>query len=880
MTDETVKQLAESVGIPCELLLSQLVEAGIPVSVDTDRVTPKQKQLLLDFLKRTHGKVAPLEADQGKTVSTEPRKITLNRTRVSEIKVQLPSGRKGTVSVVRKKRHVYVKRDPASLVEETAVFEVQPILESPSPEVFPSPESLSGQNRGEVTGAEKTTTAQASDHQDGTQPTTSASVPLSSKSVESVSDKSTSSSAEKSIQSTQEKPKSKGRGRGFEEEGARAARPKPKGKLSDTQFMDWRKAKVLPTIMATESEDEEEPAAGWGHSKRPRVKPKLHDTTKLRKDLQKRHVFEKPTGPLVKEISIPELITVSELAQRMSVKVSEVIRTLMKLGVIATINQPLDQTTAALLVEETGHTPKLIKDESLEDSIHLESTGEWLPRPPVVTVMGHVDHGKTSLLDYIRRTHVAAKEAGGITQHIGAYHVKTTRGVITFLDTPGHAAFTAMRARGVRCTDIVILVVAADDGVMPQTIEAIQHARAGNVPIIVAINKIDKPEANLDRIYNDLAQHGVLLEAWGGEVMSVTVSAKEGTGVETLLESIVLQAEILELKAPATGCAKGVVIEARLDRGRGPVASVLVQSGVLCRGDVLLAGLEFGRVRAMFNELGQPISEVGPSMPVEVLGLSGAPAAGDSFIVVSDERKAKEIALQRQTKERDIRMQRQQVSKLEGLFDRIQQGEGKSLKIVIKADVQGSAEALSEALEALSTDEVKVKIIAAGVGGINESDVTLTMASNAILIGFNVRADAAARRLAENESIQLHYYGIIYDVVDGIRRAINGLLGPEFKERILGLAEVRDVFRSAKLGAIAGCMVIEGSIKRGCPIRVLRDNVVIYQGELESLRRFKEDAVEVRSGTECGIGVKSYNDVRVGDQIEVFETIQIVRGGA
>jgi translation initiation factor IF-2 len=579
----------------------------------------------------------------------------------------------------------------------------------------------------------------------------------------------------------------------------------------------------------------------------------------------------------VREVFIPENIRVSELASRMSAKVSDVIKSLMKMGVIASINQEIDQDTAIMVAEELGHIVKAVKDSNVEDVLSVEHGGELLSRAPIVTVMGHVDHGKTSLLDYIRRTKVTAKEAGGITQHIGAYHVKTERGEITFLDTPGHAAFTAMRARGVKCTDIVILVVAADDGVMPQTVEAINHAKAAEAPVIVAINKIDKPEADLDRIHNELSQHGLLPESWGGDVMFFQVSAKTGLGIDALLEGILLQAEILELKAPITGPAKGIVLEARLDKGRGPVASVLVQSGTLNQGDMMLAGLEFGRARAMYNETGHSVSKAGPSIPVEILGLSGTPSAGDSFMIVSDEKKAREIALFRQIKHREMRMARSQGSKLEGFLDRMQQAELKELKIVLKADVQGSAEALSEALSALSTNEVKVKIISQGVGGINESDVTLAMASSGILIGFNVRADATARRMADSESLTIYYHSIIYDVVDEVKRAINGLLGPQFKERILGLAQVRDVFRSAKIGAIAGCMIIEGVVKRGNPIRILRDNVVIYQGELESLRRFKEDVSEVRQGMECGIGVKNYNDIKALDQIEVFETVEVSR---
>lgn len=871
MTVETVEQMAKSIGIDSDRLLLQLKNAGIPVSEAGDKVTAAQKRAYLDFLEQKHGE----------TASTEPKKITLKRKSVSEIKVQRSSGQKGTVSVVRKKRHVYVKREQtADTTEEPVLTEIQPENLSPSPALAQEPEPKEAgpiENAAALPSKEKGKASESA-QSDNTELGSAANLATAAKAEPGVA-----------ISKPEEKPdsfKHKGRGRdlSLDDEVGRG-RNKPKIRTED-EDTDWRKLKDLPkpgsTISLSDELETEERPSFAGRRHRPKFKHKVSpETTKLKKDMQKKHVFEKPTGPLVREVNIPETITVAELAQQMSAKSSDVIKTLMKMGVMATINQVLDQATAVLLAEELGHTVNMVKDNTVEDSLTLQiehaATGELHPRPPIITVMGHVDHGKTSLLDYIRRTRVAAKEAGGITQHIGAYHVDTSRGALTFLDTPGHAAFTAMRARGVKCTDIVVLVVAADDGVMPQTIEAIKHAQAAQVPIVVAVNKIDKSGADLNRIHNDLSQHGIVPESWGGDVMFYPVSAKEGTGIDALLEGLALQAEVLELKTPITGPANGAVLEARLDKGRGPVASLLIQSGTLKQGDMLLAGLEFGRVRAMINELGQNITSVGPSMPVEVLGLSGTPMAGDEFIVVSDERKAREIALHRQSKKRHDRMQRHEVSTLEGIFDRIKQGELKNLKIVLKADVQGSLGALSEALEGLSTDKVKVKIISSGVGGINESDVSLAMASAAILMGFNVRADATARRLAESESVEINYYSIIYEVVDGVKRAINGLLGPEFKERILGLAEVRDVFRSAKLGAIAGCMVTEGSVKRGYPIRVLRDNVVVYQGELESLRRFKEDASEVRSGTECGIGVKNYNDVKVGDQIEVYETIQVNR---
>ncbi|MGF1525947.1 MAG: translation initiation factor IF-2, partial [Candidatus Competibacterales bacterium] len=595
--------------------------------------------------------------------------------------------------------------------------------------------------------------------------------------------------------------------------------------------------------------------------------------------LPNRHGFSKPTAPVVREVALPETITVADLAQKMSIKATEVIKALMKLGSMVTINQVLDQETAAIVVEEMGHTYTLLKENAIEESLQQEGLdrGDQITRAPVVTIMGHVDHGKTSLLDYIRRTKVAAGEAGGITQHIGAYHVNTDKGMVTFLDTPGHAAFTALRARGAKATDIVVLVVASDDGVMPQTEEAIQHAKAAGVPVVVAVTKIDKPDADPERVRSELSGRGVIPEDWGGENIFVDVSAKTGDGVDDLLDSLLIQAEVLELRAYDKGPAHGVVVESRLDKGRGPVATVLIQEGTLKKGDMLLSGLEYGRVRAMLNETGQQVDEAGPAMPVEVLGLSGAPNAGDEVVVVSDERKAREVALFRQGKYREVKLARQQKAKLENVFEQMQEGEVQTLNVVLKADVQGSVEALSNAINELSTDEVKVKIISNGVGGITESDANLAVASEAIIIGFNVRADSAAKKIIEDEGINLYYYGVIYEAIDQIKQALTGMLAPEFKEDIIGLAEVRQVFRHPKFGAIAGCMVVDGVVKRNNPIRVLRDNVVIYEGELESLRRFKDDAAEVRAGLECGIGVRNYNDVREGDQIEVYERVQVER---
>jgi len=592
------------------------------------------------------------------------------------------------------------------------------------------------------------------------------------------------------------------------------------------------------------------------------------------------HGFSRPTAPVLREVAIPEAITVAELAKQMAVKAGEVIKVLMKMGIMVTINQSLDQDTAILVVEEMGHVAKPAEEKDIELELMTEepeSEGVAVPRPPVVTVMGHVDHGKTSLLDHIRHSHVADAEAGGITQHIGAYHVKTDRGVITFLDTPGHAAFTAMRARGAQATDIVILVVAADDGVMPQTKEAIQHSRAAGTPIIVAINKIDKPDADLDRVKTELSKEDVIPEDWGGKDIFVNVSAKTGEGIDELLENVLLQAEVMELTANPDAMARGVVVESSLDKGRGPIATLLIQNGTLHRGDMILAGQEYGRVRAMFNESGEAIEEAGPSMPAVVQGLSGVPQAGDEMLAVANERKAREAASQRQERQREGRLARQQAANLQNLFESMGKEQTTNVNLLIRADVQGSVEALRDALTKLSNDEVKVNIIASGVGAITGNDASLAQASDAIIIGFNVRADATARKIIQEHELDLHYYSVIYDAIDEVTKAITGLLGTEVKENILGLAEVKDVFRSSKLGAIAGCLVVEGVVRKRNPIRVLRDNVVIFEGELESLRRFKDAVNEVQSGTECGIGVKMYNDVRPGDQIECFERIEVAR---
>lgn len=834
----TVEKLAEQVGgISLERLIEQLNRAGVKVNSKSDLVTDDDREKLL----------ASLKGDATKTSdASKGTKISLKRTSTSTLKVKSATGKSSTVNVVSKKRRVYVKRE--ALVEE-----------EPEVQVNIAPVGTAIDLEVEVA-LEPAQIAKVTAHDSNNE------------FVEEVAPVVTPEVVDAPVKE-KEKEEDKGAARRAAAGKPKAAEkkkdPKEKEREREREIRDGRRVKSKAQLIE-ETADE---------TRRRRYKPKHKSSfgKSKRDDEINPHAFAKPVEPQVYTVAIPETITVAELASSMSIKAAEVIKIMMKMGAMATINQVIDQDTATLVVEEMGHKAQLVKDSVIEDSVTISYADDLETRSPIVTVMGHVDHGKTSLLDYIRSTKVTAQEAGGITQHIGAYQVSTPRGKITFLDTPGHSAFTAMRARGASCTDIVILVVAADDGVMPQTIEAIQHAKAANVPVIVAVNKIDKHEADIKRVTNELSQHGLNSEAWGGDSIFVNVSAKTGEGIDALLEAIMLQAEVMELKAVANGPAQGVVIEARVDRGRGPVASVLVQSGSLHTGDMLLAGLQYGRIKAMINDQGKSVQSAGPSVPVEVLGLSGAPNAGDRFQVVEDERKAREVALFRQGKHREIKLSRQHASKLEGFMDRMKQGEVKSLNIVLKADVQGSIEALSESLEKISNNEISVKVISKGVGGFNESDVNLAMASGAILIGFNVRADATARRLAQQEGIEINYYSIIYDVIDNIRRAVLGILGPEIKEKIVGLVEVREVYRSTKFGAIAGCMVVDGKIRRGNPIRVLRDNIVIFTGELESLRRFKENVSEVRSGMECGIGVKNYNDVREGDQIEVYETIEIQR---
>lgn len=849
MPEVTVKQYAEVIQIPVERLLEQLQEAGLSAKSEDDRISDNEKTELLGYLRRKHGK----DNQSG------PERITLRRKTISEIKMPATGAgnrskvRSKTVSVEVRKRRTYIKR---GVIEEEALKRAQEAEERQA--------RIEAEERARLE-AEREAAAQ----QEETAPAVETPQPAAPGDAMAAQAAETAMVAEPEVA----------------EETAAQAMPDEESAQSAEQPAEQPAdlAPELPAEVPAPPAEKEKPARiqreelHVASDKSGRRKKKQRPRQVVKRPSQ--HGFEKPTAPIVREVEIPESITVSELAQRMSVKSAEVIKALMTLGSMVTINQIIDQETAAIVAEEMGHKAKMLKENALEEEIMQSgrSQGDEVTRAPVVTIMGHVDHGKTSLLDYIRRSKVAAGEAGGVTQHIGAYSVNTGNGSITFLDTPGHEAFTAMRARGAGVTDIVILVVAADDGVMPQTEEAIQHAKAGSVPLIVAVNKIDKADADPDRVRQELSKFEVISEEWGGDTIFVNLSAKTGEGVDTLLDSISLQAEILELSAAPDGAASGTVIEARLDKGRGPVATVLVQNGELQRGDMILTGHEFGRVRAMHDENGAEVRAAGPSIPVEVLGLSGTPKAGDDMIVVPDERKAREIALFRQGKYREVKLAKQQASKAKNVINRISDGDGVSINILLKADVQGSAEALSEALLKLGADEVAINIISAGVGGITESDINLALASNGMVIGFNVRVDGAARKLVDEEGVDLRYYSVIYDVIDDVKAAINGLLSPEIREQIVGVAEVKEVFRSPAFGEIAGCIVSSGLVRKSNPIRVLRDNVVIYEGELESLRRFKDDVNEVKSGVECGIGVKNYNDVKAGDQIEVFERIEVER---
>jgi translation initiation factor IF-2 len=839
MADVTVSQFAEALKVPVDKLLAQLDQAGISVSGADGLISEDAKLELLTHLRRSHGSGA---ASQG----SAPARITLKRKTQSELKLASNQGRARTVNVEVRVKRTYVKRDV--LEEQNRAAQ----------------EQIDAQRR-EAEAAQRASAAKAEAERRERESMESANRRL----IE----------EEQARARAQEESRRQAELRAQED--AERARRGPEARREEPARPGHAAVREKPELREA---DEARPKSGGRqelhiagdvsarHKKKKRLKARTAPA-----DAEPRHGFEKPTAPVKREVAVGETITVADLAQKLAIKATEVIKVLMNLGVMATINQPIDQDTAILVVEELGHTAVAVKEEQIEADLQGAAAEQQLEtRAPVVTVMGHVDHGKTSLLDFIRRTKVASGEAGGITQHIGAYHVPTPRGPITFLDTPGHAAFTAMRARGARITDVVVLVVAADDGVMPQTVEAIQHARAAGVPIVVAVTKVDKPDADPEKVRNELAKHEVIPEDWGGQNIFVNVSARTGAGVDQLLEAILLQAEVLELKAPRGGPAIAFVIEASMEKGRGAVVTALVKKGTLHRGDYILAGSEFGRVRALFDETGNPVEEAVPSVPVVVLGLSGAPNAGDELLVVENERRAREVALHRLGKTRDTKLAKQG-ARSEDVFSALGEAKVGQVAVLIKTDVQGSAEALRDALNKLATEEVAVRIIASGVGGITASDVQLAAASKARIIGFNVRADSGAREAVKETGVEIRYYSIIYEAIDDVKQLMSGLLAPEIKETIVGVAQVREVFRSSKFGVVAGCLVTEGAVKRNNPIRVLRDNVVIFEGALESLRRFKDDVGEVRAGTECGIGVKNYQDVRANDQIECYSRTEIVR---
>ncbi|EPC00100.1 translation initiation factor IF-2 [Litchfieldella anticariensis FP35 = DSM 16096] len=863
MSEMTVKDFAAKVGREVPRLLEQMKEAGLPHKSEADAVSEEDKQCLLDHLTKSHG------GGRG-----PKNRITLTRKTKSRIR----TGERGkTIEVQVRKKRTYVKRAE----EEQAPTEPQAEETGPRQLVGDMADSQQAQAEAEQA-AKAEAEAKAAE--------------------ERAREEAAKAEQAKAKAEQQAKPEQKAKPEQAKAHTAKAPRPEPELEVPVPE-LDGQPSEQPPAPPKEGRSDRRTAPPKKAAAKKGRHGGRDDDDDRGDRDERRRggkkvkraerrgsrrggrdagggkHGFQKPTQPIVREVSIPESISVADLADKMSIKANEVIKTMFTMGAAVTINQTIDQDTAAIVVEEMGHKPKLVKDDALETEVleGISYEGEEISRAPVVTVMGHVDHGKTSLLDYIRRTKVATGEAGGITQHIGAYHVEHENGDITFLDTPGHAAFTAMRARGAQATDVVILVVAADDGVMPQTIEAVEHAKAAGVPLVVAVNKIDKQGADPDRVKNELSQHEVISEEWGGDTQFVHVSAKTGEGIDGLLEAVLLVAEVLELKAVPEAPGKGVVVESRLDKGRGPVATVLVQNGTLKKGDIVLAGLHYGRVRALTNELGQQVEKVGPAMPVEIQGLDGTPDAGDDFMVVADEKKAREVANFRQGKYREVRLARQQKAKLENMFSQMGQDEAAKVNIVLKADVQGSLEAIKGALEELSTDEVQVAVVSSGVGGITGTDANLALASDAIVVGFNVRADASAREIIEREGLDLRYYSVIYQLIDEVKQAMSGMLAPEWKEEIIGVAEVRDVFRAPKIGAVAGCMVVEGTVHRNKKIRVLRDNVVIFEGELESLRRFKDDVNEVRNGMECGIGVKNYNDVQAGDKIEVFDQVKVER---
>ena len=900
-TNVTVQDFANELKRPVAELLVQFSEAGVSVTDAQSAITPENKVALLTYLRQK----AP--GGGGGTLGTRSSSITLKRKETTELK--LGGGRGAptkTVSIEVRKKRTYVKED---LLEGGAEAGA---ATAPVPAPVPSP-----QDEEAIRAAEEAAQRAAADRE-----------AAAAKAAELAAKRAQEDLERQQAQAEEERKRAEA------EASAREAREAHERKLKEDPLYraKWEAeqarsraaenvrraaeaarlaAAAPPPAPVAPRRPAERPAAsaaapaaapaapgadrgGRRDDRHHRTELHLSEGKGGKRDNKKSkkptgrirvdnvHGFEKPVAPIVREVEVPEAITVGELANRMAVKATELIKVMMKNGIMATINQTLDQDTAVLMVEEMGHTVRTVKASDFEESLEQAVTGgdqetEGITRPPVVTIMGHVDHGKTSLLDHIRKTRVAAGEAGGITQHIGAYHVTTPKGIITFLDTPGHAAFTKMRARGAQVTDIVILVVAADDGVMPQTKEAIQHAKSAKAPMIVAVTKIDKPEADLDRVKNELTKYEVVAEEWGGDTQIVGVSAFTGAGIDDLLDAILVQAEILELTAPVEAAARGNILESSVEKGRGPVATVLVRAGTLKQGDVILSGPHFGRVRAMFDEAGRPVKEAGPSIPVQVLGLSGAPDAGDDVVVVADERKARELAIVREQKQRDQRLAQSQAVRMDQVFARMGEGEQKQLNLMVKADVQGSAEAIAEALRKIPSEEVKVNVLSTTIGGINESDVDLALASKAIIIGFNVRADAGARKHIQDTGVDVRYYSIIYEIMDDVSDAISGLLGTETREQIVGIAQVRDVFRSSKFGAIAGCLVIDGQVQKSLPIRVLRNQTVIYEGTLESLRRFKDDVSKVEAGTECGIGVKDYNDVKVGDQIECFQRIEVRR---
>lgn len=834
MSTITVQKLAEQIGVPLERLQAQLAEVGLNNTKSDQIISENEKRRLLQHLQTLRGNrdVSEFVLQRKQTEDVSGVKVTVRKTRKVRRKTpdELDQTRRATEDQVR--------------AEEAERLEEERLIRETEEARIAAEEQALKQLEEEAL----------------------------KKAVEEKNQKDAEEKVEDdaALEAGRKKKKTKEEQEEEEQEALKQAKKNKESKRGTEK--ETKYSHIQPHKISLSRVDEDE------DSKFVRSRRKKH---KKELDFSSQHQFTKPTAKMVREVNVPESISVADLAQRMSVKSAAVVKVLFNMGVAATINQIIDQDTALLIVEEMGHTAKATKENAVEERLFESidrSRSKTVIRPPVVTIMGHVDHGKTSLLDYIRRTHVTAGEAGGITQHIGAYHVETEKGMVTFLDTPGHAAFTAMRARGVKVTDIVVLVVAADDGVMPQTIEAIQHARAGKVPIIVAVNKVDKPSADPEKLRTELSLHDVVPEEWGGEAMFVNVSAKTGVGIEQLLSSILVQSEVLELTAEIDVPASGVVVESKLDKGRGVVATMLVKNGNLKQGDIVLAGQQYGKIRLMMDENGHKVGEALPSIPVEILGLSGAPNAGDEFLVVPDERSAREVASFRQGQFKDVQLSRQKKATLDNMFSRVGEAEMRSLNIVLKADVQGSVEAISDALTKLATSEVVVKIVYSGVGGITESDVNLALASEAIMIGFNVRADNVARQLIERERVDLHYYSIIYEAIDAVKAAVLGLTKPTFEEKIVGLAQVREVFRSSKFGAIAGCMVIDGTIKRNNPIRVLRSNVVVFEGALESLRRFKDDASEVRHGMECGIGVKNYNDIKPGDQIEVYETVEIKPG--